>query len=238
MSLTEAPQHSPIRLTLAWGVHLFTASGAVFGTLAILAILAGDFARAGLLMLLTLFIDAVDGTLARAVRVGEVLPDVNGRRLDDMVDFLNFVVVPVVFMVAAGNILYWWLAAFPVLASAYGFSQEAAKTEDDFFLGWPSYWNVLALYLWLLELSPVSGSVWLVGCAIAVFIPIKYIYPSKLRVLRRTTNAAGMLWGLVLMLAILFPESSSRFRLVEISLGYPIFYVGLSLWLQRDSFRW
>lgn len=235
MSLTEAPQHSPIRLTLAWGVHLFTASGAVFGMLAILAIMAGDLARAGLFMLLALFIDAVDGTLARAVGVSEVLPAVNGRRLDDMVDFLNFVIVPVVFMVAAGSLLYWWLAVVPVLASSYGFSQEGIKTEDDFFLGWPSYWNVLALYLWLLELSQLAGSVWLVGCAIAVFIPIKYIYPSKLRVLRRTANSTGMLWGLVLIVAILFPEWGARLKLVEISLAYPIFYVGLSLWLQRDS---
>jgi phosphatidylcholine synthase len=237
MSLTEAPQHSPIRLTLAWGVHLFTASGAVFGMVALLAILAGDFSRAGLLLLLALFIDAVDGTLARAVGVGEVLPDVNGRRLDDIVDFLNFVIVPVVFMVAAGSLVTWWLAAIPVLASAYGFSQEKAKTEDDFFLGWPSYWNVLALYLWLLDLSPVAGSVWLVGCAIAVFIPIKYIYPSKLRVLRRTTTAAGMLWGLALIVAIAFPEWDARLKLVEISLSYPIFYVGLSFWLQRGSLR-
>ena len=80
MSLSAAPQHSPMRLTLAWGVHLFTASGAVFGTLAILAVLADDFDRAALLMLLTLFIDAVDGTLARAVGVTEVLPSVNGPK--------------------------------------------------------------------------------------------------------------------------------------------------------------
>ncbi len=237
MSLSAPPgasPRSPLRLALAWGVHAFTASGAVFGTLAILSIVIGDFSRAALLMLLTLFIDAVDGTLARAVGVTEVLPDVNGRRLDDIVDFLNFVIVPVVFLVATGNLLFWWLVAFPVLASAYGFSQEAAKTDDDFFLGWPSYWNVLALYLWLLDLSPTAGSVWLVGCAIAVFIPIKYVYPSKLRVLRRTTNAAGMLWGLALSLAILRPEWASRFFLVEISLAYPAFYMALSLWLQRE----
>ena len=234
MSLS-APQRSPIRLTLAWGVHLFTASGAVFGTVAILAILAGNFHQAALLMMLALFIDSVDGALARAVGVSEILPDINGRRLDDIVDFLNFVIVPVVFMVAAGSLLFWWLAAFPVLASAYGFSQEAAKTDDDFFLGWPSYWNVLALYLWLLDLSPTAGSLWLIACAIAVFIPIKYIYPSKLRVLRRTTNVAGMAWGCVMILAIWFPDWGSRLFLVEASLAYPIFYVGLSLWLQRHS---
>jgi phosphatidylcholine synthase len=222
-------------LILAWGVHLFTASGAVFGTVAILAILAGNLDQAALLMMLALFIDSVDGALARAVGVSDILPDINGRRLDDIVDFLNFVIVPVVFMVAAGSLLFWWLAAFPVLASAYGFSQEAAKTDDDFFLGWPSYWNVLALYLWLLDLSPTAGSLWLIACAIAVFIPIKYIYPSKLRVLRRTTNAAGMAWGCVMILAILFPDWGSRLFLVEASLAYPIFYVGLSLWLQRHS---
>jgi phosphatidylcholine synthase len=107
--MTE-PADRPASLTsvvLAWGVHLFTASGAVVGALALLSIWAGEFGNAALLMLCALFIDAVDGSLARAVGVSKVLPNVDGRRLDDMVDYLNFVVVPLVFMTAAGNLPGW-----------------------------------------------------------------------------------------------------------------------------------
>ncbi len=158
MTSPAAARQSTRRQTLAWGVHLLTASGAVFGAVALLAIMAGDLSRALLLMGVTLFIDSVDGTLARRVGVAEVLPRIDGRRLDDIVDYLNFVIVPVVFMVAAGSLLHWSFAALPILASAYGFSQNEAKTEDDFFLGWPSYWNVVAAYLWLLHLSPLAGT--------------------------------------------------------------------------------
>lgn len=219
------------RTLLAWGVHLFTASGAVIGTLALVAIGAGHLAIAALLMLLTLVIDAVDGTLARRVGVEQLVPEIDGRRLDDIVDYLNYVIVPSVFMVAAGSLLGWAWIALPVLSSAYGFSQQDAKTEDDFFLGWPSYWNVVAVYLWLLETPPVAGTVVVAAFAVAVFVPFKYVYPSRMSVLRRTTTALTLGWLLALTAAIALPETAERLHLVELSLAYPLYYLALSFWL-------
>ena len=231
MSRASTTESTPTRLTLAWGVHLFTASGAVFGVMALLSVAAGELGRAGLLMLLTLAIDAVDGTLARRVGVSRLLPGVDGRRLDDIVDYLNFAIVPVFFMVWAGNLPGWLWAAPPILASAYGFAQQDAKTEDDFFLGWPSYWNVVALYLWLLDLSPGVGAAWVALFSVAVFVPLKYIYPSRLRVLKRTTAVLGLVWGALIVAAIVFPDTASALRLVELSLAYIVYYLGLSFWL-------
>ena len=226
-----ATPHDPRRLTLAWGVHLFTASGAVLGALALVAVSAGDLGRASLLMLAALLIDSVDGTLARKVGVSEVLPRINGRRLDDIVDYLNFAIVPVVFMLGSGHLMHWSFAALPILASAYGFAQEDAKTEDDFFLGWPSYWNVVAIYLWLLHISPQAGTALVVFFSIAVFVPIKYVYPSKLAVLRKTTTVGGMLWGSLLTAAIIDPAGAARYSWIELSLAFPAYYLGLSFWL-------
>jgi phosphatidylcholine synthase len=224
---------TPLRLALAWGVHLFTASGAVAGALALLATWNGRLDQAGLLMLVALVIDSVDGTLARAVGVSEVLPKVDGRRLDDMVDFFNFVIVPVVFMISIGSLPSWAWAVPPILASAYGFSQADAKTEDDFFLGWPSYWNVVAFYCWLLPLSPAAGSAWVAACSFAIFVPLKYAYPSKLPrpILKHTLNGGGLVWALVLAVAMLRPDLDDRYWLTEISLAYLFYYMGLSIWL-------
>jgi phosphatidylcholine synthase len=219
---------SPRRVVLAWGVHAFTASGAVVGTIALLAIAANDLRVAALLMLVALWIDSVDGTLARSVGVERVVPDFDGRRLDDMVDFFNYVIVPVVFMVRAGSLLHGGLVALPILASAYGFSQTSAKTHDDFFLGFPSYWNVVGLYLWLFGVSPGVGTAWVVLFTVLVFVPLKYVYPSKLRVLRRTTNALAGVWLLAFVWMALFPERARELHLVELSLAYPIFYLVLS----------
>jgi phosphatidylcholine synthase len=217
----------PRRVGLAWGVHAFTASGAVVGAVALLAVVAGNLSQAAVLMLVALAIDSVDGTLARAVRVGEVLPGIDGRRLDDIVDYLNYVIVPVVFMVAAGYV-HPWVAALPILASAYGFSQQDAKTADDFFLGFPSYWNVIALYVWLLDLEAVTATAVVVGFAILVFVPLKYVYPSKMPVLRRTTNVAGGLWVATIALAVVAPQLTERWPLVEATLAYPAWYLLLS----------
>jgi phosphatidylcholine synthase len=221
----------PGRATLAWGVHAFTASGAVVGTVALLAILQGNLMRAGVLMLVALVIDSVDGTLARAARVSEVLPSFNGRRLDDMVDFLNYVIVPVVFLIAAGSLASWHWSTLPILASAYGFSQENAKTDDDFFLGFPSYWNVVALYLWMLDISPAIGTAIVALLSVLVFVPLKYLYPSKMLRFRNTVAVAAGLWLLAMLGGCVAPEIAARLRLVELSLSFPALYLGLSFWL-------
>jgi len=218
------------RATLAWGVHAFTASGAVIGTVALMAILQGNLARAGILMLVALVIDSVDGTLARAVRVSEVLPSFNGRRLDDMVDYLNYVIVPAVFLVAAGSLVSWHWAALPVLASAYGFSQEDAKTEDDFFLGFPSYWNVVALYLWLLGVSPATGTAIVAVLSALVFVPLKYLYPSKMLRFRSELVVLGVLWLFAMVTGCASPEIADGW-VVRASLVFPAVYLGLSFWL-------
>jgi phosphatidylcholine synthase len=219
------------RLWLAWGVHLFTASGALVGALALLAVHRGDLQGAALLMLLAMAIDSLDGGMARAVGVARLIPSFDGRRLDDMVDFLNYVIVPCVFLVAGGLVPHWTAAVPPILASAYGFSQVDAKTEDDFFLGFPSYWNVIAIYAWLLEVRPGLTAAIVAGFALLVFVPFKYAYPSKLRVLRRTTWALTAAAAAAVAWAALEPERARALRVPEISLLYPAWYLGLSFWL-------
>lgn len=203
----------------------------MLGTVALVAIAGDAWGTASLLMLAALLIDSVDGTLARRVGVAGVLPGLDGRRLDDMVDFLNYVVVPVVFLLELGALPHWGLAVVPVLASAYGFAQTDAKTPDDFFLGWPSYWNVVAVYVWLLGVSPLTATVVVMGFALAVFAPLKYVYPSKLRHWRGPTLVAACVWGALLVASIARPGLAERLALVEISLLFPAYYLALSAWL-------
>jgi phosphatidylcholine synthase len=224
---------TPLGRLLSWGVHLFTALGAVFGGFALLELYRGRPDIAAVFVLVALSIDSMDGAFARLVGVTTHLPKMNGRRLDDMVDFLNFVIVGVVFMVTTERLLAPHWIALPILASAYGFSREDAKTDDDFFLGFPSYWNILAIYLWQLDISPLAGTCWVVGLALLVFVPLKYLYPSKLPNLymRYGVSYGGMLWAIWLGYAILHPEWSARVHAMEWSLGYPALYMLLSVWL-------
>jgi len=226
----ESTVHSN-RQALAWSVHLFTASGGVLAVFALVEIGRGGFARAAIYMLAALAIDSVDGTLARRVGVAEQLPRVDGRTLDDVIDYLNYAIVPVVFLLALDAFTHWTIAALPVIASAYGFAQVDAKTEDDFFLGWPSYWNVVALYVWLLHVSPATASAWVAVFSALVFVPLKYAYPSKLRRLRAVTAAGGTLWLIATAVIAQLPAGEARDRAAELSLVYPAYYVALSAWL-------
>lgn len=225
------------KLILAWLVHLYTAFGAVIGFLTIVAIDRAGFRDAFFLMALAVIIDATDGTFARAARVKDIIPWFDGELLDEIVDYFNYVIVPCYFLLRA-NLLpeqdALWLAALPLLASAYGFCQRDAKTADYFFLGFPSYWNIVAFYLYVLKPPPWVNAFTIIALSILIFVPIKYIYPSRSPRFRLQTNVLGALWGGVILYAIYRLPEPPRVLLFA-SLLYPAYYTALSLWLQIRS---
>jgi len=120
--------------------------------------------------------------------------------------------------------------SLPLLASAYGFCQKQAKTSDNFFLGFPSYWNIMAFYFFALQSPPWINAFAILLLSILVFVPIKYIYPSRSPYLRALTNSLGVLWALaVLAIIYLLPEPPPW--LVFASLLFPAYYTALSFWL-------
>lgn len=221
------------KLALAWLVHFYTALGAVVAFLAIIFIEQLKFQEAFWLMSLAVLIDATDGTLARAARVKEIIPWFDGDRLEDIVDYANYVVVPSWFFVHADLLPAkdaLWIASLPLLASAFGFCRKEAKTSDNFFLGFPSYWNIFAFYFYVFRSPPWINAFAILFLSVLVFIPIKYIYPSRSPHFRSLTNSLGVLWGVtVLAIVYLLPEPPRS--LLFISLVFPAYYTALSLWL-------
>jgi len=225
---------SPARRAAAWGVHALTASSAPAGVAAILATIDGNSRTAFLWMAYTIAIDGVDGTLARAVRVKDVLPFVDGARLDDIVDYFTYVIVPMVFVVVTGMVpapVALPIVAAVCLASGYGFAQTAAKTADHYFTGFPSYWNLVVFYLWALGWAPWANAALLLVLVVLVFVPVRYVYPSRTPTLRPLTVGLGVVWSAALVWALLQPHPPRD--VVAASLAYPIYYFALSLWLQR-----
>lgn len=219
----------------AWGVHLFTASGAPAGLLAILAMLRGDAQAAFAWMAYTLFVDSIDGTLARRFEVKRVMPTIDGARLDDCVDYFTYVVVPVFFVVQMGMLpapLAVPVASIVLVASLFGFGRTDAKTEDHLFTGFPSYWNIVVFYLWVLEWPGWASALLLTAFAIGVFVPVRYVYPSRTTTLRPLTVGLGVLWALALLWAITHLEPKPKV-LVAATLPYVAYYFALSFVLTR-----
>ncbi len=222
---------------LAWGVHLYTALGLVAAAgMAFFIVRGGDegFRWVIPLMIVATFIDASDGTLARAWRVKDVLPGFDGRTLDNIVDFLNYTFLPLLFIWRAGVLperLNCWLL-LPLLASAYGFSQADAKTEDHFFLGFPSYWNVVAIYLYWLRLPVWLSLALIIVLSLLTFVPSLYLYTSYKGRFSRLTNwlLAGWMVLLILIVAEAFADPQRLKLLIWASLTFPVYYFVLS-WL-------
>jgi len=222
-----------LRSVAAWGVHLLTVSGAPAGVLALLAIERREAAAAFAWMAYTVAVDAIDGTLARAVGVKEVVPTFDGTRLDDLVDYFTYVIVPALCLLHLDLLppaAAVPVALCPVVASAYGFCRTDAKTADHYYIGFPSYWNIVAFYLYALGWPRVVNGGIVVAFSLAVFVPVRYVYPSRTPTLRRLTMGLGAAWGaaMVYALAELARLGTVPRALVVTSLAFPVYYVGLS----------
>jgi phosphatidylcholine synthase len=215
----------------AWLVHLYTASSAVLALLATRAIFEYRFRDAFFWLGVAIMIDSSDGVFARAARVSQRLPWFNGAKLDDIVDYLTYVFVPAVFVWRALLVPDAWtipVASAMLLSSAYGFNRDDAKTSDHFFTGFPSYWNLVVFYLFLMHESQVVNALVLIALAVLVFVPIRYLYPSRTPTLRALTVALGIAWGITLLVMVWQLPAISAPLLCG-SLAFPIYYVVLSL---------
>ena len=213
---------------LAWAVHLFTGLGLVCAAAIAALIVQGGheaFRGAFAVMLLATGIDALDGTLARMARVSKVLPEFDGRRLDDIIDFQTYTSLPLLLMWRASLAPGPWLL-FPLLASAYGFCRKQAKTDDGYFLGFPSYWNIVAFYAYFLRPpEPITIAI-VTLLAFLTFVPTRYLYPSQPGNLNRWANLLAGPWVLMLLLIC-----ADQRQFVIPSLYFPVFYMVASGWV-------
>jgi phosphatidylcholine synthase len=233
---------SRLRKCLGWAVHAYTGCGLLLAAGVASLLIQPErtpetYRTCFLLMLVAVLVDATDGTLARAVRIREAVPGFDGRRLDDLVDFLLYTCQPLVLIDRAGLLPgdYRWVLVAALVASAYGFCQTDIKTADGAFLGFPSYWNVVAFYVYAL---PVTGG-WAAGMilclAVLTFVPSRYPYPTQPGRVNRLMLMLSVPWALLLTasLALGWSEGPGRV-MVRASMLYPAAYLGsawaLSLW--------
>lgn len=210
-------------------VHAYTASGAILAFVGLRAVLRQDARLAFAAMLAATLIDATDGALARAARVKDALPAVDGARIDDIVDYVTFVLLPLFLLDSAGGLPRGF--ALPVvsvvlLSSAYGFAALDAKSADHFFTGFPSYWNIVVFYLMALSLPAWLNAVLLLGLSALIFVRTGYVYPTRTPAFRRPTLGLAAAW--VVVLAWIIWRWPAPLPVVIGSLAFPVYYIVLS----------
>lgn len=199
------PPATPARRLAALGVHLFTASGAALGLMALLAAVEHDFPKMFWWLGAALVVDGVDGALARKADAKRALPGVSGDTLDLVVDYVTYVLVPAYALAVSGLMPAGFgapAAALILVTSALYFAIADMKTDDWYFRGFPAIWNVAAFYLLVLSPAPAVALGVVVALAALTFAPIAFVHPVRVRRLRPLTLAATFLWSIFAVVAV------------------------------------
>ena len=182
----------------AWAVHGFTASGAVLGFLAIISILNNDLVGAFLWLGLALLIDGIDGSLARKIGVLDKTPNIDGSTLDNVIDYLNYVIIPALMIYWFQMVPNGWEIILPAgmfAVSLYTFANMNMKTNDYYFSGFPAVWNIVVLYFYILNTHPIINVIIILLLFIFTFVPIKFVHPLRVKKIRNLTIFCTVLWS-------------------------------------------
>ncbi len=212
-----------IRSIAAFLVHVLTASCVLLAFWAMMLIFNGRYGAALQVLGLAGIIDAIDGTLARRLDVKQRIPWIDGALLDNIADYLTWVFVPLFWAYVAVGVPAV-VAGFCLMASVFGFSHVKAKTDDNFFRGFPSYWNFLMLYFFVFDAGSGLATAILLVCGVLVLAPIKLLYPSRTSVFFRLTLMMSVPYTVLLVIMLWLLQDTPQWLSV-ISLYYPVYYV-------------
>ncbi|MGD9668212.1 MAG: phosphatidylcholine/phosphatidylserine synthase [Hyphomicrobiaceae bacterium] len=218
-------------------VHVLTGLGAVCALLAVEAVMTGAWPRVFLWLGIAFLIDGIDGPIARAVEVKRTLPRFSGERIDLVIDYLTYVFVPVLVLLAAGRLpetLGHGLAGIILLSSLFHFCDVESKSRDLAFVGFPAIWNILAFYIFALDIGPWVSVALILACAVATFFPLHWVHPTRVTTLRPLTLALTALWSIAALLTVLqdFPAAAWA-QLVFVFVA--LYGLALSAWLSLKA---
>jgi phosphatidylcholine synthase len=201
----EPHRDSALTRGSAFAVHVLTASGAALALLALLAATREAWPLMFMLLGGALIVDAVDGPLARRLKVAERLPRWTGEVLDLVVDFVTYVFIPAYAVAAAGLMPEPWSVLAGIVIAVTGalyFADRNMKTVDNYFRGFPAVWNLIAFYLLLLRPTPLIAGTIVALFAVLTFVPVRFVHPLRVRRLRPVTIVLLLLWSTLAVAAV------------------------------------
>lgn len=181
----------------ALAVHLFTATGAVFAMLSMLAAVDGKWSLMFLWLVVAFFVDGLDGPLARKYHVKRYAPEFDGVLLDLIIDYLTYVFIPAFALFKSGLMDGWtgWAAIIVItFASAMYFADTRMKTKDNSFSGFPGAWNMVVLVIFALEPNFWVSLTLVTMLAVAMFLPLKFIHPVRTERWRAISLPVALAW--------------------------------------------
>ena len=190
----------------AFGVHVFTASGAMLAFLSLTAAVDHSMGLAFAWLGLALIVDGIDGSFARAWAVTKYAPQLSGDVLDLVVDYTTYVFVPAVILLMSGLYPHWLLAlqgAVIVGSAALYFASNTMKTHDYWFRGFPAVWNLVVFLI--LAFSPPAwvATVAVLLLAAAQASSFTFVHPVRVKRFRILTLTLLAVWSVAAVVAII-----------------------------------
>jgi len=204
----------------AFSIHILTASGAFLAFLSIVAAAEYDFRKAFFWLGMALIVDGVDGPLARKLEVKKWWPHWSGDTLDNVIDYATFVMIPAFILYQSGlldhtnalgqkeelisKFMSFTAAAIIVITSAIYYADTRMKTEDYGFKGFPVCWNMVVFALFVVSPSSTFSLIFILFTAVLTFVPVTFIHPVRVKVLRPVSIVAFVVWGISGLSAVYF----------------------------------
>lgn len=210
-SVDTAKKYPLSRVLAAWGVHAFTMTGVVWACLATLAIMEQNYRMMWLWLGIALIVDGLDGSMARKAEVSKVIPWFYGSTLDIIVDYLTWTFIPVIFIYKQIPLGPQWVAGVLMVliaaSSMFCYCNQYEKSSDNYFVGFPAAWNIVAFYLWILE-QPVWFNVGaILVLVIMTLVPTAYVHPFRVKKLMTVNILMTVVWFVsVISFVITSPE--------------------------------
>jgi phosphatidylcholine synthase len=222
----------------AWSIHILTAIGMVPGLMALAAIFENDAPLALIWLGIALAVDSLDGPLARRYRVTEVLPRIDGAILDHVVDYTTYTLIPAIFLYRFGLVPAGFelpAAGFIMVVSLYCFANKDMKTGDNFFSGFPATWNVAVLYFYILNSDPILNLIVVLVCGVLIFVPMKFVHPFRVRLLRPVTIPLTLVWAALAVHLVLESRGAAEAATASptaywVFIVVSLYFLALSVW--------
>lgn len=233
-------QISTFEKARAFAVHLLTASGAFWAFLSIIAAAQGRWVAMFAWLGFALFIDGIDGPIARQIEIKRVLPNWSGDLLDSIIDYCTYVIIPAFALYQSGMIgrpLSFVAAALIVLSSAIYYADMRMKTKDNFFRGFPVCWNMVIFTFFAVRPNEWFAFLFIALSAVATFLPLKFLHPVRVVRLRPLNLAVFALWSICGLWALFVDfETPVAIRSAIVLAGLYLYAIGPVLQL-ADRFK-
>ena len=212
-------------------VHFLTGSGIIFSFLALISVIEGNKSQAFMFLGIALIIDIIDGTLARKYKTEINFPNIDGKTLDTIIDYINYIFIPCIMLYTFEYLPQSFTVIIPIIIlciSLYSYVNSKLIDIQFSFVGFPSIWNVVLLYLEILSFNQLINLLIILSFIFLKFVPFKVFHPMRYHKFKKT--------NVVLLFGTLFTSSILLLNKLEFKLINDAYSYFMVLWLILNSY--